>query len=454
VPYAVPGLDRLRLLRPLGEGRSVFAPPPRDDALPKVGEAELPEGASVAQAQPQRLAPRSAVSDAVGARDSERAPLSIDDPNNALGPLFRVLARAERGEPGAVARISYWGDSNAASDLITAWLRRKLQARFGDAGHGFVLPANSDEYYMHNDIRRGASAGWVVSRIVGPLAADGLYGLGGASFRSRWENDFSWVETSRAGGVGQRASRFAVDYLAHPDGPPIDLLVDGQRRETIDSAAPRPRAAVRTIEVADGPHRFELRPRAPGARVFGMWLERAGPGVVVDALGLAGAKVRYLARIDEAHFAEQLVARAPQLWILNYGVNAGQEGGQFPIERYESTMRDVVLRMKRALPQAGCLVVAPNDLAWKSPEGVYLSKRIAADLAAAQKRVASSSGCAFWNMYQAMGGTGAMGRWIDQGLARPDMLHPTPAGAELLGRWLYLALMERYAESTVKTGSR
>jgi hypothetical protein len=50
-------------------------------------------------------------------------------------------------------------------------------------------------------------------------------------------------------------------------------------------------------------------------------------------------------------------------------------------------------------------------------------------------------------MYQAMGGEGAMGKWVGKGLARPDMLHPTAAGADLLGGWLANALLARYVES-------
>jgi len=65
-------------------------------------------------------------------------------------------------------------------------------------------------------------------------------------------------------------------------------------------------------------------------------------------------------------------------------------------------------------------------------------------LAAAQRKIAAEVGCAYWDMYEAMGGAGAMGRWVAKGLGRPDMLHPTSAGAEVLGNWLYLALIEGY----------
>ena len=48
--------------------------------------------------------------------------------------------------------------------------RRKMQARFGDAGHGFILIANPWEWYYHNDVSHGSGDGWNANRITGPLA--------------------------------------------------------------------------------------------------------------------------------------------------------------------------------------------------------------------------------------------------------------------------------------------
>ncbi len=447
LPYAIPGAGRFRLLTALPEDSALWGP--SEEREPPVGEVEVPSASKLATAQPERVDPvPGAAGSAAPLGDGERAPVPIVDPSgHGLDAFYGALTRVESGQAGGggLARISFWGDSNVASDLVTAWLRRKLQARFGDGGHGFVLPANSDEYYIHNDVERSASTGWRVSRIVGPLAADGFYGLGGASFRSRWSADFTRLGTSDRGAVGGKVSRFGIDYLAHPEGPKVDVIVDGKVHEVLDSQAARAQGRVRLVELADGPHQLELRPRQTGLRLFGLWLERDGPGVVLDALGLAGAKVRYLSRIDRGHFHRQLALRAPHLWVLNYGVNAGQEGLQFPLADYQRTMVEVVASMREALPEASCLIVSPNDLAWKTPQGDYLSKQIIAELGATQRQVAAASGCAFWDLYQAMGGPGSMGRWIEQELARPDMLHPTAAGAELLARWLYLALMEGLA---------
>jgi hypothetical protein len=100
--------------------------------------------------------------------------------------------------------------------------------------------------------------------------------------------------------------------------------------------------------------------------------------------------------------------------------------------------------VRQALPDSSCLLVSPNDIAWKTPKGDRLSLGFVPKLAEAQRRVAAQVGCAYWSMYEAMGGSGSMGRWVERGLAKPDMLHPTAQGAHLLGGWLYRALLDGY----------
>ncbi len=48
-------------------------------------------------------------------------------------------------------------------------MRRKMQARFGDAGHGFILLANGWDQYFHNDVSHGASSGGPPTASAGPV---------------------------------------------------------------------------------------------------------------------------------------------------------------------------------------------------------------------------------------------------------------------------------------------
>ena len=88
-------------------------------------------------------------------------------------------------------------------------------------------------------------------------------------------------------------------------------------------------------------------------RAFGVWMERDEPGVVLDAIGIQGCRIRFLDQSDDAHFAEQLRLRDPQLTVFQYGMNESEDGELFPLDQYASTMKAVLQQVKAALPKRG-----------------------------------------------------------------------------------------------------
>lgn len=444
VPYGVPGLARLRLLTPLPEGAGLIAAAPAPTA--SVGEARLVVETTEQDElrQPEVVILPPAARDALPAVAEGKPPRSIEDPSgHALDPFFAALAAVERGSPGAIARVTYYGDSIVASDFVTATLRRKLQRRFGDAGHGFMLMANAWPGYFHNDVVRFAAPGWTVSRVVGPFSRDGLYGLGGVSFRAEGPGVFSRFATTTSGAFGRKVSRFSVDYLEQPGGGALEVKIDGALRERIETRAPAPRSALRTYAVPDGPHELEVRAATANVRTFGVWMERDAPGVVLDAIGIQGCRIRFLDQTDDAHFAEQLRLRDPQMTVFQYGMNESEDGELFPLDQYESTMKAVLQQVKAALPKAACLLVGPMDRSEKKGDA-FRSRPVIPKLAALQRKVAGEVGCGYWDTLGAMGGFGSMATWYQRGLGGADLAHPSSSGAEVLGGWVYLALMEGY----------
>lgn len=453
IPYFHPSLERFRLLTPLPEGQGLVAVAPAAAPVASVGEAplvvETTEQSELSQPEEVTLPPAAAeiIEPAAGSA-VDKPPRSIEDPSgHALDAFFERLQAVERKEPGSIARITYFGDSIIASDFITATLRRKLQKHFGDAGHGFMLMANAWPGYFHNDVERFAAPGWKVSRVVGPYASDGFYGLGGVSFKAWGKGAFSRFSTAKTGSFGRNVSRFVVHWLAHEEGGPMVISLDGVPRETIDTRSSTPMSKFSTYEVPDGPHGIEVRADGAGVRAFGVVMERDVPGVVLDAIGIQGCRIRFLDKSDDAHFAEQLKARNPALTVFQYGMNESEDGELFPLDQYASTMRDVLRQVRAALPNSSCLLVGPMDRADKKASG-YTSRPVVPKLAAIQRKVAAEVGCAYWDTLSAMGGFGSMGIWVQRGLGGADLAHPSGTGADVLGRWIYMALMESYANYT------
>ncbi len=343
-----------------------------------------------------------------------------------------------------LTRVAHYGDSSIATDLWTYDLRRALQQRFGDGGHGFVLISRGTMPYHHRDMRHRASGAWGLQEIVKQQSRDGFYGYGGVAYRPTG-GAFASFGTDDRGPVGGAASRFLLYYLRQPQGGTIQLRVDEGAPELVSTAGEWG-SGVHVVEVPDGPHELELRAHAGRLRLFGVALERDGPGVVYDSLGLVGARARRLLHYDPEHLNEQLELRDPHLVVLGFGGNEADD----PIQRMPryGPEYEEMLRLMRGDEQRPCLVLAPLDQAGRDRFGRIATMETVPLIVAAQRRAAARQGCAFFNTFEAMGGEGSMRRWAQ---ARPrlgltDYRHATPAGYAVLARMLYKALLKAFAD--------
>ncbi len=375
--------------------------------------------------------------------DAEKPPVPIDDPNHrGLEAFYRALARTAAKEPNAITRVVHFGDSLVTSDYVSGTLRRKLQRQFGDSGHGFMLMANAWPAYFHNDVSRFSSSGWLVSRIVGPLSPDGLYGLGGVSFRAP-PGSRARFGTAKSGSFGRGVSRFVLAYVKEPGGGKAKLRIDGADVREIDTSAPATTVSFEALEVPDGEHELEVLTTSGTTRAFGVVMERDAPGVVLDAIGIQGARVRFLDKQDDAHWAETLRWRKPDLLIYQFGANESGDGFAYPMDEYFRTMKDVLDQGRRARPEMGCLVVGAMDRAEKKGTALATMPVIPA-IVAEQRKAAAAAGCAFFDTFKAMGGAGSMAAWVERGLGQADLTHPTGVGSEVIGNWLFRALMQGF----------
>jgi hypothetical protein len=455
LPYGSRALRALRVVAVPWEAPA--DPPPEDDRTaqaaslpPAAGEQALPASENLSTinnalpAEPQLSLPEIDPT----ARDHLRREPITDPTGHALDAFFARLVRTARGDDAAVTRVLYYGDSTVASDYVSGTVRRRLQARFGDAGHGFILMANPWEWYFHNDVFHTADGEWKASRLAGPITPDGMYGLGGVSFTS-YGGGVARFGTATRGDYGRRVSRFDFYYLEQPGGGEVELSAGGVPVDRFSTRGDAKVARVRSIHVPDGESRLMVHAAGKGpVRCYGVALERDRPGVVVDALGAHAAMAVYWERQDRSHWGEQMQLRDPALVVLQYGTN---ESDLWRLDRddYERRLGALVDEVREIAPGASVLLVAPLDRA-EFKNGAISTKPVILDLVAIQRRVAAARGVAFWSIFDAMGGEGSMARWFRArpALAGGDLTHPTPLGAEVIGDMLVDALLGAYEAST------
>ncbi|HTX35505.1 MAG TPA: GDSL-type esterase/lipase family protein [Bryobacteraceae bacterium] len=360
------------------------------------------------------------------ARPALASPL-LDDSDGSLDHFYASLWRTEKGGPGAVTRIVHYGDSPTTADLITGDIRALLQQRFGSAGHGYVLIGKPWAWYGHNGVEL-SSDGWDIAPATQFKTHDGLFGLGGVSFTGETGAESHIVFKDH------RHTSFEVWFLMQPAGGVFSVSADGVQLGRVNTAGLSKVAARAGFSVAHGASRLDLRVEQGSVRLFGLSVEKSGPGVVYDSLGLNGASITVLSRMFNAgHWAAELRERDPQLVVINYGTNEA-DFTAFIDRQYEGELREAIRRIRAALPAASILVMSPMDRGYRADSGQIETMPNIPRIVDIQQRVARQTGCGFFNTYEAMGGEGTIARWYaaQPRLVAGDFIHPTPGGGKLV----------------------
>ncbi len=369
--------------------------------------------------------------------------IAIEDRDGkSMEALHRALTRAAAGE--GQARLLFYGASHVASDLFTGYIRRELQTRYGDAGHGFLLPVHPWRTYRHRDINiESDGMRWETQRIrVGDGEVERV-GLAGIAMMSQRAGSFGAVYTAQEGEYGRTASFFELYYKRHPRGGDIDVIIDGRKARRISTRASKVSTGYATFRVPDAPHRFEIRTvsKRP-VWVYGLVVERDQPGVIVDTLGINGSRARYQLLWDDEVYQEHLRRRKPDLVVLAYGTN--ESGDESPLEDYERDLRAVLQRMRDSVPEASCLLIGPSDRPMQVEERVFEDRARTARLIEVQHRLALEQGCGFFDLVAFQGGALSMVHWAanNPAYAAQDHIHYTRVGYQRLGEVLLSALLE------------
>jgi len=86
-------------------------------------------------------------------------------------------------------------------------------------------------------------------------------------------------------------------------------------------------------------------------------------------------------------------------------------------------------------------------------EGEYSSYPFIPKIKEAQKAAALEAGCAYWDLFEVMGGANSILTWTKKGLASHDG-HFSSKGQKLIGKELFNALMVEYNQYQYRQGKQ
>jgi lysophospholipase L1-like esterase len=196
---------------------------------------------------------------------------------------------------------------------------------------------------------------------------------------------------------------------------------------------------IRTFEFkVPAPTPLQIRTVHGSPELFGLIAETGNPGLVIDVLGINGARFATPLAWNEESWKALVAHRRPALAVIAYGTN--EVFDEVRPDRYEPEIARLLERIRGAAPDVECLLAGPTDVG----RGGQAAQQRARAIDEMERRVAEQQGCAYFSAYQTMGGAASFGDWLHAApaLAVADGVHLTPAGYRKLGSQLGELLLD------------
>lgn len=407
------------------------APGPVEKPVATTTQTALP----TASGPSAKLSPPVPPSTATASTTPDPAPRAHTGPLSHFYDALRALERKERKDH---VRVIWLGDSHAQADFWPDAIRKGLQKRFGNGGLGFVHFGMKS--YRHAGVKIDIRGGWrmrpKMPSTVDPYG-DGSFGLGGilhAGFRDYRAVTLDVTDASLA------SRKLTLDLCYKPGlaADAFELEITGHDKLTITPGAEAVGKLHHLEKSTRGLARVRARIKDGRPDFCGLVIETdptEGPGVVLDNLGINGARYGTPLAWNEAAWAEEVKRRGPELFIFEYGGNEASDPVVRPAE-YKKQALALIARARRAAPDASCFVIGPS-------ERVDAVQRIP-PIVEAMEEAAAEAKCQYWNTYDVMGGKGAMEKWRHDERAAPDGIHLKPKGYAEIGALMLADLMAGY----------
>jgi len=369
-----------------------------------------------------------------------------------LRNFFDALAAVKSGGPQV--RVLHYGDSQIEGDRITDYLRLKLQGQFGGQGPGLLslMPISPS---ITNKIVNGP--GWDrynVFTMKDSRVSHSNYGvLGGFNRYSNYRKLYDTsslltssveITTTKFGGSNAMAYKKVKLFYGGAQAKTWCEFYDGPALIGADSLEAGGHFRVREYAVGNGSnvHTFKFTGK-DSPDFYAVSLE-SNTGVMVDNIPLRGSSGTFFHLINPAQLKTFYDYLNVKLIILQFGGNAmpaiKDAAGAANFGTY---MRYQLSVIKKLAPSASIIFVGPSDMSVKQGSD-YVTCPYLEETRDAIRKAALDFGCAFFDMYDCMGGRNSMPSWVDQKLAAPDYTHFSPQGARKMATLLYTALINEY----------
>ncbi|MCF0186809.1 MAG: hypothetical protein HUJ98_10025 [Bacteroidaceae bacterium] len=351
-----------------------------------------------------------------------------------MAHFYRMLD--QRNSLGRPVRIAYYGDSFIEGDLMTSDLRAKLQTAYGGCGVGFV-------------------------DIDSPIAGFRV------SVKSYAENWASYSATDKTGFLASKqgiAERYFVplgEAKVRLQGVPHPALHQDTCQEsalffrldepmTISARINHEKAQQFHMNASSSVQRIQVNGRigevqwnlsdSLSGEFFGATMDGSS-GIILDNFALRGSGGTSLNGIPNSTLQDFAALREYDLIIFQFGLNVADNKVK-DYSHYQKQMTNVIRKFAKAYPEASLLVVGMSDRGERE-NGEVVTMPCVKYLNHYQKQLAKKTGCCYWNLFEAMGGEGSIGRMVNDekpALANMDYTHINARGGRFIAGLLFDAI--------------
>ena len=371
---------------------------------------------------------------------------------NVLTNFFNALGLLKSGGPQI--RVLHYGDSQIEGDRITDYLRLKFQGQFGGQGPGLIslMPISPS---VTNKIVNGT--GWDrynVFTFKDPRVNHTNYGVLAAF--NRYNNYKKIVDTSKIlatnleitttkfGGSNAMAYKKVKLFYGGAQVKTWCEFYDGPALIVADSLEAGGNFRVKEYSVGQGSNVHSFKFSGKDSPDFYALSLESDKGIMVDNIPLRGSSGTFFHLINATQLKTFYDYLNVKLIILQFGGNvlpSIKDAGM--AVNFGTYMRYQLSIVKKLAPNASILFIGPSDMSVKQGTD-YVTHPYLEQTRDAIKKAALDFDCAFFDMYDCMGGKNSMPAWVEQNLAATDYTHFSPQGARKMATLLYTAINNDY----------
>jgi lysophospholipase L1-like esterase len=198
---------------------------------------------------------------------------------------------------------------------------------------------------------------------------------------------------------------------------------------------------IKTWTFSEAPVEITLKFRGAGSPDFyGIALD-GNRGVAMDNVAMRGCAGLVFTQINRDQLEQMYDTLNVRMLILQFGGNVVPYMTD-NYEYYERWFLNQLRRLKQISPSVPIIVIGVSDMSVREKDKIVTYPNLL-QIRDALKNATFRAGCAYWDMYEAMGGHNSMPSWVyaKPSLATSDFVHFNERGARVIAEMFYNAFI-------------